>query len=256
MAAGNGTKTGVGQEILDLLDRWYARAQALGAVDGNHFVLSGETGAFRVSMDASDVGARLFWSSLTTYPSVVDVHTDRLNDADDKSFPPLNEDASQAMLDMLQPGVVEVAPLVHVLYGFVADDRIVAVSFTTDVYKSSLTKRSDLGLNEDTFVADAAVFKQLSPVQLDLAAWYTHFWTLQQQGNVVRLSDRVRGMSGIWSRKEGDIAWIEFDDTDGQLPAFIAEQAYVSWLITSNEPSLHERNGESSQRHALDGWFQ
>jgi hypothetical protein len=246
-------------DIWKRLDYWQRRAGKLGASKTHNnrtsFDLSGNTGVLRCMLHSE--GARVFWLSLAGHPEHVDVYPYEILNADDRSLPPLSAVAGHALKDMLERDAVEVVPPVKALYGFVVNNRIVAITFTKDVGESSLTDRTQLGLEEETYVADSEAFNRLCPATDDRVVWYSQFWELKERNAVVELSERMYNLPGeVWRRHIGMETWLEVEATDGRLPAFIVGSSYRLWLVASNTPALQvEANKQASLRQPLREWF-
>jgi hypothetical protein len=238
--AGNVT---LATRLSDLIAHWQRRADMFYAAEastipgGNcHFVVSSDLGAIRVNTMRSG-GGRLYVSSLVPFYGTVDVHPDRVVEYDRHDMP-LSEAGLTAVLELLDPHLSEIAPLVEIPYGFVLDGTIVAITFTRDVDAESETDRLALGLYPEIYVADADSFRQLSQPPRTLAAWYQHFWSLVHGGHAIGLNQRVRRMPGeIWERREGGDAWLEVATNDGHGPGFMTGMRYMAWDWRTNEPS-------------------
>jgi hypothetical protein len=257
------TTAELSQEIWDKLLQWQERAVELGATklpgDGTtRFMLSGNQGALRVTRFDDENFISVFWNTLLEAGSRnIHVYQDKVcygrgvND-----FPALDSVRGQALSDMLEASVVEVATPVQALYGFVAQDRLVALVYTSEIYQSSLTDREMLGLDIELNVVDGEAFGQICPANGDRAAWYSQFWQLQQRGSVVKLSERANSLPAeIWSRLDGKQLSFEFEAGDGQSPAFVVGEPYVLWHFASNSPASYKGKKNKDMKVPLRGWF-
>jgi hypothetical protein len=255
----------VSREIRDKLRYWVEKATALGAAtqqddNSTEIILSGDAGACRVTVpyaaQAEDEDMfRVEWHSLTSFPEQIQVHPRMVLAADGGStdLQPLEFSGGEVLRDMLEPGTVEVATPVQTLYGFVVNNRVAAVTYTTDAHEASRTDRAKLGFNEHTYVVEPDDYGALVQPALTRAAWYDQFWKLADKGAVVALSDRVNSYPDkVWLRSYGDRAWLEFLGTDWKSPRIPSGQRYFRWQVTSNTPAQYV--GEPVE-HNLRGWF-
>lgn len=126
-------------KIWSLLQHWQTRASSLNACERDgvdrQFLLGGDAGVLQVQMgpDSAWVGWKPSndpWFSLFVYPN-------RIGSIVRHRFTLFTTERAQALHDLLQPGQVEVLPLLRIPYGFVAQGRIVAVTYTTaDVWRA------------------------------------------------------------------------------------------------------------------------
>jgi hypothetical protein len=235
------------RELTGLLEHWQKRAELYGAIERNtmpdpgwHFVITSDRGGVRVDTRDSG-GARLYVSTLAPFSfGVVEVYPDRV--VEDNATP-LSHEGRAAVVELLEPHPSEIAPLIELPYGFVANDRVVAITYTAEADRPSGTDRVELGMYPEIYVADANEFRRLSRPQQTLQAWYMHFWTQVQRGHVVKLMDRVRDLPGqIWASHEGLDGWMEVEGSDSETPAFITNKRYVECDWRTNEPWRRERS--------------
>lgn len=151
----------------------------------------------------------------------------------------------------------------RVPYGWVENGRIIMVMFCGDF---DLIEQSDVELN--IFGLDAFVLQgEQMPTQLKMELdkhldWVLAVWRQIRAGRLVRLTERINALEGkVFARGDGtDMGYIEFDDTDGQTPAFVVGTPYVHWHPRENFPGelmqgRDHDNGRQPYENQLAGWF-
>lgn len=141
-----------------------------------------------------------------------------------------------------------IASPIHVPYGVIHNNIIVAILFTTTLNKMAdpnqppLT-RQQLGVNSRAYVAVGAndrALPRLSWMTLqgdsDFVAWHERFWQHVQKGSVIRLTERVHKLPSEL-RASTDLNgqhYLVTSTTDEQLPLFVYK--YILWDLRHDSP--------------------
>ena len=169
-------------------------------------------------------------------------------------------DERLALAESLAVSSFELVP-----YGYVSDGRITAFIYSGDSFvDTEATPQRNISGGLDCFVLEGEQFPEelKMPWPLsnsDVARWLEGFWQLVDQGKLVELTDRINNLPAeVWAISDGiGEPWMVFDESDGEMPEFVATKRYVLWHPTERFPSerFSEPRTVEPCKNALRNWF-
>ncbi len=176
--------------------------------------------------------------------------------SDEATVPAVSEMLAQA--ETMPVGLNELVP-----YGWVENNAITMVMFSGeyDIMEMSGVEINASGL--DAFVLEG--HKMPAELKMDVdryPEWIAAVWEQIKAGRLVRLTDRINSLEDkVFARGDGtDMGSIEFDETDGRVPAFVVGKPYGYWHPRENFPGevmqgWQDEEGQEPYERLLAGWF-